>query len=83
MSLRMALGAILCEHQIDVVGVRGSFIICLVTAKTLIGRVVVIAVVTGSTIIGNGGVRAVQCIIVVVYGEGIDNGLPLTTIGFK
>ena len=70
MSLRMALGTILCKHQIDVVGVRGSFIICLVTAKTLIGRVVVIAVVTGSTIIGNGGMSAVQCIVVVVDGEG-------------
>ena len=65
----MALGTILGEHQIDVIGVRGAFIVSLVAAVALVGRVVVIAVVAGCTILGNGGMRSIQRIVIVVNGE--------------
>ena len=40
-----------------------------VTAYTCVGRVVVVAVVAGSAVIGNGRVRAVEGIVVVVVGK--------------
>ncbi len=40
------------------------------TSETGIGRIIVVAVVTGSTIIGYGSVGAVQGIIIIVIGKG-------------
>ena len=56
------------------IGVGGLVIIRCMTAGTSVGRIVVVAVVAGGAIIGNRGMRAVQRIIVVVYGKS--GGLP-------
>ena len=51
------------------VGICGCVIVCQVTAYTGVGRIVVIAVMTGSTVIGNGRMRAIERIVIVVVGK--------------
>ena len=65
----VALGAIGGELVVYVVGVGRGIEIGLVTAGTGIGGVVVIAVVAGRAVIGNGSVRTVELVVVVVDGE--------------
>lgn len=55
----MALRAIIGKLQGLVVGVRGIVIIIGVTAKASVRGVVVVAVVTGSTIVSDGGMRPI------------------------
>ncbi len=66
---RVAGGAIGRELRRSVIGIRRVGIIGCVTAVAGIGRGVVIAVVASGAIVGDGGVRSVQRIIVVVDRE--------------
>ena len=54
----------------SVVRVRRCVVFRSVTAKTSSRRIVVIAVVTGRTIIGNHRMRTVQLVIIIVNREG-------------
>ena len=65
----MATGTISRKLRGYVVGVASIVVVCQVAAYTGVGRIVVIAVVTGSTIIGNGRMRAIERIVVVVVGK--------------
>lgn len=70
----VASGAIGREHQCLVVGVGSGSVVGLVAAVAGIGGVVVVAVVAGGTLVGDGGVGAVEGIEVVVDVKG--GGLP-------
>jgi len=52
-----------------VVGICRAVVFLLVTAHTSVGRVVVISTVTGSAVVGYGGVGAFQYIIIIVVGK--------------
>ncbi len=58
------------EARRTVFRIIGQIIIRLVAAYAGIGRIVVITMVTGSAIIGNGCMRAVQNIVIIVDREG-------------
>ena len=66
----MANGAIRRELPGYVVGGGRLVIIRIVASETGIGCVVVIAVVAGSAVVGNGGVRSLEDVVVVVVGKG-------------
>ena len=51
------------------VGICRAVVFLLVTAHTSVGRVVVISTVTGSAVVGYGGVGAFQYIIIIVVGK--------------
>ena len=61
------IGTELCRL---VVGVGCGIEIRQMTSHAGVGRIVVIAVVTGGAVIGNGGVRAIQCVEIIVIGKG-------------
>ena len=52
-----------------VVGITGPVVVGQVATHTSIGRIVVITVVTGRAIIGNGRVRAIERIVIIVVGK--------------
>jgi len=60
-----------------VVGIGRTIIVVKVTADTGIRRIVVIAVVAGGTVVGDGSVSAIQLIIIIVNLEscGLPSGL--------
>lgn len=66
---RMAVGTRRGELSSGVVGIKGRIVVRLMASGTGIGRIVVIAVVAGRTIVGDRCMRAVQSIIVVVDRE--------------
>ncbi len=68
--LRVTRGAIGRELGRQVVGVARLRIIEGMASVTGIGRIVVIAVMAGGTVRGNGCVRSLQHVIVVVVGKG-------------
>ena len=65
--LRMAGGAVRRELMCSMVRIGGRVVIGSVAPATGIGRVVVVAVMAGRAIIGNGCVGAIQYIVIVVY----------------
>ena len=65
----MAGGAIIGELEGLVIRVGGLVVVRLVASGTGVRRVVVVAIVAGRAVIGNGRVRAVEWVIIVVDGE--------------
>ena len=65
----MTLGAVGRKLVGSVAGVGRCVVVRLVTAYAGIRRVVVVAIVAGRAVIGNGRVRAVEWVIIVVDGE--------------
>ena len=63
----MATGTVRGKLCSFVIRICGLVKISQVTTHTSIGRVVVIAVVAGSTVVGNGGMRAIKGVVIVVY----------------
>ncbi len=70
----VATGAVCWELCRSMVGVGRLIIVADMAARTSIWRVGIIPVVAGSAIVSNGGMCAVQGIIIVVNGKG--SGLP-------
>lgn len=68
-GFRMTILAGIWEARAGMVWVGSGIVIRRVTAETGVGRVVVIAVMAGSAVIGYGCMCAVECVIVVVNGE--------------
>ena len=66
----MACSAIRRELGNCVVRSCGGGVIAVVTGVAGIGRGIVISVVAGRAIAGNGGVRAVQGVVIIVNWEG-------------
>ena len=62
----MASGAVGGELRLHVVRVSGRIVIRRVATRTSVGRSVVIPVVAGSAIAGNGGVCPVQRVVIIV-----------------
>lgn len=83
--LTVALLAIGRETGRGMVGIGRLIVVRLVTADTGIGCVVVVAVVTGCALVGNGGVCSVQLIIIVVNRKSgrlpSDGGVATGAIG--
>ena len=65
----MTLGAVGRKLIGSMAGVGRCVVVGLVTAYAGIRRVVVVAIVAGRAVIGNGCVRAVEWVIIVVDGE--------------
>ena len=53
-----------------VVGIGSVVVIGQMAAHTSVGRIVVIAVVTGGAVVGNGSVRSVEGVEIIVAGKG-------------
>ena len=66
----MAGGAIIGELEGLVIRVGGLVVVRLVASGTGVRCVVVVAIVAGRTVVGDGGVSPVQRIIIIVDGEG-------------
>ena len=67
---RVAILTVGRELRSFVVRIGGSIVVGQVTANTGIGRVVVIAIMTGSAVVGNGGMRSVERIENVMVKAG-------------
>ena len=65
MTGRAIVGELCCL----VVGVGGIFILTLMASVTSVRCVVIVAIVASSTLICNGGMSAIQCIIIIVDRE--------------
>ncbi len=68
-SLAMAIGATGRELRCRVVRVGRSSVVRRVASVAGIGCIVVIAVVASRTVTGNGGVRTLQYVVIVVHRE--------------
>ena len=66
----MANGAIRIELSRLVIRVGRGVVIRLVASRTGVGGIVIIAVVAGCAVVGNGCVCTIQWVIIVVQGEG-------------
>ena len=76
-AFTVASRAIRWEVGCCVVRIRSCVVVIQVTADTGIRRIVVIAVVAGGTVVGDGSVSAIQLIIIIVNLEscGLPSGL--------
>ncbi len=68
--LIMATGAIRRELSRLVVGIGRLVVVRIVAPETGIRRIVIITVVAGGAVVGNGGVRSLEDVVVVVVGKG-------------
>lgn len=66
----MAGGAIGAELGLQVVGIGSGIVIGLVATDTGVGRIIIVSVVAGGTIVGDDGVCAVEGIEIIVDIEG-------------